>query len=339
MMEKTSRSIAQTMPATDMLSPEHLTELRAARARLEHPGFAVKLASKIGAPIEKLIGRLPGVTSQIVNDATRVALDKCLWLAIKTIRTPSSPTIATSVGAAAQATGNAASSATVRDIAANDAGAAEHGRDGSTTRGGKTGAVLDAFKPRAGRSERTTSRLHKLAVAATGAAGGAFGFISLPIELPVTTTLMFRSIGEIAKANGEDLTSAATQLQCLMVLAMGGPSATDDDASYGYFVVRGTMAQTVASATTELAGKGAATHSSAFVTKMIHSVAARFSAQVGEQAAAKTVPVIGAVFGAAINTIFIEHFQEMARGHFTIRRLERLYGEAAIKAAYERVGE
>jgi hypothetical protein len=187
--------------------------------------------------------------------------------------------------------------------------------------------------------ERRTSRIHQLAVAATGAVGGAFGFISLPVELPVTTIVMFRSIGEIAHAHGEDLSDPDTQMQCLMVLAMGGPTPEDDESSYGYFVVRGALAQTVASASAELAGKGAASHGSTFVTKLIHSVAARFSAQVGEQAAAKAIPVVGAVFGAAINTVFINHFQEMARGHFTIRRLERQYGEEVVRQAYEHAGE
>lgn len=275
-----------TMAFPDSLTPAHLTELREARARLENPGLTVKLASMIGTPVEKMLDRLPGPANKLVNDATRAALDKCLALAIRTIRT------------------------------------------------GKTPPPALGDAPR---SERMSSRLHKLAVAATGAAGGAFGFVSLPVELPVTTTLMFRSIGEIARAHGEDLTLTDTQLQCLLVLAMGGPSKADDDASYGYFVVRGALAQTVASATAELGGKGAASHSSAIVTKLIHTVAARFSTQVGEQAAAKAVPVVGAVFGAAINTVFISHFQEMARGHFTVRRLERLYGEQAIKDAYQSV--
>jgi len=275
---------ASTIPASGaaaVLSPADLQTLREARARLEHPGLTVKLASTMGAPIEKLLARLPSMAGNLVNDATRAALDKCLALALRT---------------------------------------------------------LSKTAPEPGRLQRHSGRLHKLAVAATGAAGGAFGFVSLPVELPVTTTLMFRSIGEIAREYGEDLASPEAQLQCLMVLAMGGPSKQDDDATYGYFVVRGAMAQTVASATAELAGKGAASHSSAFVAKMLHSVAARFSAQVGEQAAAKAVPVIGAVFGAAINTIFIEHFQQMAKGHFAVRQLERRYGEAAVRQAYERVG-
>jgi len=45
--------------------------------------------------------------------------------------------------------------------------------------------------------------------------------------------------------------------------------------------------------------------------------------------------VIGAASGALINMLFINHYQEMARGHFTVRRLERIYGEKAVRIAYE----
>ena len=45
--------------------------------------------------------------------------------------------------------------------------------------------------------------------------------------------------------------------------------------------------------------------------------------------------VVGAAGGALINTLFIDHFQDMARGHFVVRRLERVYGTDAVRAAYE----
>jgi hypothetical protein len=63
-------------------------------------------------------------------------------------------------------------------------------------------------------------------------------------------------------------------------------------------------------------------------------IAARFSIVVSEKAAAQAVPVVGALGGAAINTLFIDHFQDMGRGHFVIRRLERIYGQDAIRRWY-----
>jgi hypothetical protein len=47
--------------------------------------------------------------------------------------------------------------------------------------------------------------------------------------------------------------------------------------------------------------------------------------------------IIGAVGGAAVNYAFIEHFQDMARGHFVVRRLERTYGTKFIQAEYTRI--
>jgi hypothetical protein len=55
---------------------------------------------------------------------------------------------------------------------------------------------------------------------------------------------------------------------------------------------------------------------------------------VSEKFAAQSVPVIGALGGASLNLLFITHFQQMAEAHFTVRRLERRYGEVLIKETY-----
>ena len=49
--------------------------------------------------------------------------------------------------------------------------------------------------------------LHKALATASGAAGGAFGLATLPVELPVSTIIMLRSIAEIARSHGEDLST------------------------------------------------------------------------------------------------------------------------------------
>jgi hypothetical protein len=185
--------------------------------------------------------------------------------------------------------------------------------------------------------EKPHNLMHKLAVATTGAAGGAFGMFALPVELPVTTTLMFRSICDIARSEGEDIHLIDTQLQCLMVLGMGGPSSSDDNADIGYFIVRGTLAQSVSKATSEIAAKGFSGHGSTALLKFLQTVASRFSVQVSEQVAAKSIPAIGAVLGAMVNTVFIDHFQQMAHGHFTVRRLERQYGQLAVERAFQTI--
>jgi hypothetical protein len=55
---------------------------------------------------------------------------------------------------------------------------------------------------------------------------------------------------------------------------------------------------------------------------------------VSEQVAAKAVPVVGAVGGSIVNVLFMNHFQDMARGHFIVKRLEAKYGPETVKGVY-----
>ena len=76
------------------------------------------------------------------------------------------------------------------------------------------------------RAPRAGSRLfHKALATASGAAGGAFGLISLPIELPVSTIIMLRSIAEIARSEGEDLSDPKRRSHaCKSLHWAGGPA-------------------------------------------------------------------------------------------------------------------
>ena len=71
------------------------------------------------------------------------------------------------------------------------------------------------------------------------------------------------------------------------------------------------------------------------LVKLIAKVSKYFGFQVTQKAAAQAIPAIGSAGGALINTMFIDHYQDMARGHFTVRRLERIYGDRKIRAAYD----
>ncbi|RZL01786.1 MAG: EcsC family protein [Rubrivivax sp.] len=175
---------------------------------------------------------------------------------------------------------------------------------------------------------------HKLAVGASGAVGGAFGLSALLIELPVSTTIMLRSIADVARSEGEDLNSPEVQLECVQVLALGGRSDKDNAAETGYFAARAAMAQAVAEAARQVAQKGLVQRKGAALVQLIAQVASRFSVNVSEKVMAQAVPVVGALGGAVINTLFMEHFQRMARGHFIVRRLERLHGAEEVKVVY-----
>src|SRR5579871_6431852 len=73
-----------------------------------------------------------------------------------------------------------------------------------------------------GTAPKSANRAHKLAAAASGALGGAFGLAALPVELPISTTILMRSIAEIARDEGEDLSAPASALACVEVFALGG---------------------------------------------------------------------------------------------------------------------
>lgn len=192
----------------------------------------------------------------------------------------------------------------------------------------------------ADRRGAASNRWHKAAATAAGATGGAFGLMALAIELPVSTTIMLRSIADIARAEGEDLALPEARLQCLQVLALGGRSKDDDAAEAGYFAARVALARAVSDAASHIARKGLVEKSAPAVVRLVSQVASRFSIVVSEKAAAQAVPLVGALGGAAINAIFIDHFQGMARGHFIVRRLERRHGAETVRRMYaELAGE
>ncbi len=178
------------------------------------------------------------------------------------------------------------------------------------------------------------SKVHMAAAGVAGGVGGAFGLVAIPIELPITTTIIMRSIADIARSEGEDLTAVASRLACLEVFAMGGPSTEDDAAESGYFAVRTALAQAVSEAAKYVAKRTVIEDGAPVIIRLLAQVAARFNTVVGEKIMAQGVPIVGALGGATINVMFIEHFQDMARGHFIVRRLERTYGEDEVRKAY-----
>ena len=52
---------------------------------------------------------------------------------------------------------------------------------------------------------------------------------------------------------------------------------------------------------------------------------------VSGKLAAQSLPVIGAVSSASVNWLFIEHYQKIAKVHFSIRALERRYGDRVVE--------
>jgi EcsC family protein len=187
------------------------------------------------------------------------------------------------------------------------------------------------------RNIQTTSHemWHKLAVTVTGAGGGAFGLPALAVELPISTVIMLRSIADIGRSEGEDLRQPEARLACLQVFALGGKAKEDDAADSGYFAIRAALASTITEAAHHIAKGGIVNETAPKLLQLIANIAGRFGIAVSQKTAAQAIPIIGAAGGALINLAFIDHFQGMARGHFIVRRLERLYGEDIVHAEYE----
>jgi predicted outer membrane lipoprotein len=246
-------------------------DLRAAKSKLEYPGFAAKIAAWIGKPVGAGFKLLPGDWNEKVADIAQAALLKALELAVRTM----------------------------------------------------------------GETETTGSRdrLHRFLVTGSGIAGGAIGLASLPIELPISTAIILRSIADIARSEGHDVSLLGVKLACLEVLAFGGKSA-GDEAAEGYWVVRAALARAVSEAAAYIAEKGLAEQGAPPLVRLIAAIASRFGVVVTEEIAAKALPIVGAAAGGAINYLFMDHFQDMARGHFIVRRLEKKYGTEIVERAY-----
>lgn len=180
------------------------------------------------------------------------------------------------------------------------------GLEGATTRALEIS--FDAASQSRGTLPDTGKWTTRAMVSATGVAGGFGGLPSALAELPVTTTLIMRAIQGIAAEYGFDPDAPDTKAECLQVFAAAGPSDSDDGTDLSFLALRTTLT-------------GAAMH------KMIAHIAPRLSVVLGQKMAAQTVPVLGAVTGAAVNYSFTGYFQEMAHITFALRRLAEETGE------------
>lgn len=197
-------------------------------------------------------------------------------------------------------------------------------------------AAVRTLGEQPGRNSR--NRMHQMVAAATGAAGGAFGIGALAIELPISTAVILRSIAAIAAAEGENPRHLDTKLDCLQVFAFGSEKTTKDNATEsGYFATRAALAKAVSEAATYLAKKGLTKASAPALVRLVALIGSRFGIVVSQKAAAQMVPILGAAGGATINALFIEHYQQMATGHFIVRRLEKIHGAEPVRLAYEKL--
>lgn len=285
--------------AAPALSEDDLAALRRAVQSLEQPGLAARLSAAAGTPIEMIGRSLPTPVMDAVAKGTEVALRTAIRVALATLPKNGDPALASRLPA-------------------------PHTEP--------EGRLKRLFGSSEGK--------HRALAALSGALGGAFGLATIAVELPVSTTLMLRSIAEIAREEGEDIETPEGALACVQVFALGGGRLASAEVGStltesGYFAVRAALAKTMSEAVKYAGTISLVDQSGPALMRFAAQIAARFGIVVSEKVAAQAVPILGAVGGAAVNTVFMNHFQSTARAHFTIRRLERRYGAPAVRAAYE----
>ena len=182
--------------------------------------------------------------------------------------------------------------------------------------------------------------IHMGLATTSGAVGGFFGLAALAVELPITTVIILRSIADIARAEGEKVDEVDVIMACMEVFALGSTkNSSDDAAESGYYAVRVGLSKMVNEAAAQIAKSGVQNEIPSALMRVISAIGARFGVVVSQKAAAQILPIIGAAGGAGLNAIFMDHYQSMARGHFTVRRLERTYGKDVIRQKYNELAE
>jgi hypothetical protein len=195
-----------------------------------------------------------------------------------------------------------------------------------------------ALKPRKPRSLLAWAGKHPMLVSGiAGAAGGLAGVPGLAVELPLTTITMFQSITGIAAAEGEDISRAEVRLACLEVFALSTDGRGPATLESGYYAVRGALAKSANEAASYVLRRSTSLEAGPAVMGLVSAIAPRFGLLVSQEVAATAVPIIGAATGSSLNIAFVQHFNNIARGHFVVRALERKYGEARVREEFERI--
>ena len=146
---------------------------------------------------------------------------------------------------------------------------------------------------------------------------------ALAIELPVSTTIMLRSIADVACGASASAHGARDQVR--LSAGVRARRAREERRRRRVGVLRDPrgFARVLADAAQFMAERGLAQDGAPAVVRFIVQVAARYGIVVSEKTAAQALPLIGAAGGALVNALFMDHFQDVARGHFIVRRLER----------------
>lgn len=191
-------------------------------------------------------------------------------------------------------------------------------------------------------TSKRTGIIHTTAASVVGGVGGFFGLAALPVELPLATVIVLRSIAEIAQNYGNDLSTNEVRLECLYVFSLGSKSDKDDAMDSAYYGSRIAFAELLKRASAYLGGVTAAQLMSAIegkstpvLVRLISEVAAQFEIRVTNKILVQSTPVLGALGGVGINMMFTNFFHTCAKYHFGMKRLEEDRGFEVVRLAFE----
>jgi hypothetical protein len=170
---------------------------------------------------------------------------------------------------------------------------------------------------------RFSDRTGKLVAATSGAVSGLAGLLGFLPDVTLNTLLIMRRIASIAVEEGEDLSREEARAACLEVFAFDQPSSTsgilgkaeETDPELRYWTAR-----------LVLQGRP--------LMILVSEIAASYGIRISQKLSLQAAPVVGAAGAAIVNSVFLDHYQSLARAHFTIRRLERRYGTERVRAAW-----
>lgn len=206
-------------------------------------------------------------------------------------------------------------------------------------------AINGAVKTMDNKPTKSSTIKHKLMAAGSGALGGVFGAPALVLEIPISTTIIMRAVADIARSEGFDVNDMETKRMCLEVFSLGGITKADDGSDTGYYFTRVALNEVMKSFNKELSKivveKGITrltpAQVGAMMAKLVEAVATKFGIVITGKIASQIVPVVGAVTGATINSLFVDYYQDMALGHFTIKRLEKKYDFEHLREEFEKL--
>lgn len=278
------------------MSPEELAFIREAAEALKRSSWILRISDTVGRPFEKAVALLPGPARQALGSATQRALQAALKTALVTI-----------------------------------------------PKGSEVQVESEAPTFERGLSQVSRLRLtHGAAATAAGVLGGLLGLPALVVELPVTTTLILRSLLRVAEEMGFNPRDPWTQMECLLVFALGSPSRQDDAMESSYYATRVALGTLVAESAAFVAARSQAEilrllaeGGAPSLVKLVAQVGTRFQGVVTQKFVAEAIPVAGALMAGSINALFVAHFTGAARHHFGLKKLEKLHGEAAVRAVFE----